>query len=158
MASGVTNCLPEQRLQKQANQEPIGLLIAATRRRIKQIVMTRAGQLGLTAQQFWLLVGLDEGGSQSLHTLAQRARTDDPTASRVVQSLVTAGLVTSTPDPSDRRRSCLELTARGRTLAPRLVAMAREIRGLVERDLSPHERELVRAALRKILTTLEASA
>src|SRR5262249_56877900 len=112
-------------LQKQTNREPIGLLIAATRRRIKQIVLARAGEFGLTPQQFWLIVGLAEGGSQSLHVLAQRARTDDPTASRVVQSLVTAGLVTSRPDPADRRRACLELTPRGQALAPRLVRGAR---------------------------------
>jgi DNA-binding MarR family transcriptional regulator len=144
-------------LQKQVTREPIGLLIAATRRRIKQIVLGRAGQLGLTPQQFWLLVGLEEGGSQSLHTLAQRARTDDPTASRVVASLVAAGLVRSTADPADRRRARLELSPRGQALAPTLLAEARDIRGLIERDLTPEERELVRAALRKILACLEAA-
>jgi DNA-binding MarR family transcriptional regulator len=150
--------LPEQLLHKQLHREPIGLLIAATRRRIKQIVLMRAGQFGLTPQQFWLVVGLAEGGSQSLHVLAQRARTDDPTASRVVQSLVTGGLVTSRPDPADRRRACLELTPRGQALGPKVVAVARDIRALVERELTPDERELVRAALRKILASLEAAA
>jgi DNA-binding MarR family transcriptional regulator len=133
-------------------------LIAATRRRIKQIVLVRAGQFGLTPQQFWLLVALDEGGSQSLHTLAQRARTDDPTASRVVQSLVTAGLVTSKPDPADRRRACLELTPDGQARAASLVAAARDIRSLIERELTPEEREVVRTALHKILACLEAAA
>ncbi len=99
-------------MQKQAtHKEPLGLLIAATRRRIKQIVLTRAAQFGLTPQQFWLLVALEEGGGQSLHALAVK-----------------------------------------------LAVLAREIRGLVERDLTPDERELVRAALRKILASLEAAA
>ena len=144
-------------MQKQVT-EPLGLLIAATRRRIKQVVATRAGRLGLTPQQFWLLAGLAEGGSQSLHALAHRARTDDPTASRVVQGLVTEGLVVSSPDPEDRRRARLELTERGRALAPKVVAEAQVIRGLVERDLTVAECEQVRAALRKVLASLERSA
>jgi len=52
-------------LSKQA-KEPLGLLIATARRRIKQVAAARAAQHGVTPLQFWLLVGLVEGGSQSL--------------------------------------------------------------------------------------------
>jgi len=143
-------------LQKQGN-EPLGQLIAAARRRIKQAVTARAARHGVTAIQFWLLVGLAEGGSQSLRELAERIRSDDPMASRGVQSLVAAGLVASKNDASDRRRARLVLTARGRTLGERCVDEARTIRNLVERDLTPEEGEVTRAALKKVIATMETA-
>jgi DNA-binding MarR family transcriptional regulator len=141
-------------LQKQA-KEPLGLLIAAARRRIKQAVMARAARLGFTSLQFWLLVGLHEGGSQSLRELSTRCRIDDPTASRGVQTLVASGLVASRPDEQDRRRARLVLTARGRTTSERCMEEARAIRTLVERDLTPEESEITRTALHKVIAVME---
>jgi DNA-binding MarR family transcriptional regulator len=141
-------------LQKQA-KEPLGLLIAAARRRIKQAVMARAARLGFTSLQFWLLVGLYEGGSQSLRELSTRCRIDDPTASRGVQTLVAGGLVASRPDEQDRRRARLVLTARGRTTSERCMEEARAIRTLVERDLTPEESEITRTALHKVIAVME---
>lgn len=138
--------------------EPLGLLIAAARRRIKQAVSARAARHGLTARQFWLLVGLAEGGNQSLRELAMRSRIDDPTASRGVQTLVENGFVAAKNDEHDRRRARLILTARGRTLADKCVEDALAIRALVERDLTPEEGEVTRAALRKVIATMEAAS
>jgi len=139
-------------------KEPLGLLIAAARRRIKQAVMARATRLGMTGLQFWLLVGLVEGGKQSLRQLAERARIDAPTASRGIQSLVADGLVASRADESDRRRARLVLTARGRGLAERCLEEARAVRILVERDLTAEESEVTRTALRKVIATMEGEA
>jgi DNA-binding MarR family transcriptional regulator len=142
-------------LQKQAN-EPLGLLIAAARRRIKQAVTARAARHGVTSLQFWLLVGLVEGGNQSLRELAARSRIEDPTASRGIQTLVANGFVTSKNDENDRRRARLLLTPRGRGLAEKCLDDARAIRALVERDLTPEEGEVARAVLRKVIATMEA--
>jgi MarR family transcriptional regulator, organic hydroperoxide resistance regulator len=144
-------------LSKQA-KEPLGLLIAIARRRIKQVAAARAAEHGVTMLQFWVLVGLVEGGSQSLRELAERTRIDDPMASRVVQTLVSAGYVAARNDENDRRRARLVLTARGRTLAERLAGEADAIRILVERDLTPREGDAARAALRKVIATLEKAS
>jgi DNA-binding MarR family transcriptional regulator len=141
-------------LHKQPN-EPLGLLIAAARRQIKQVVTARAARHGVTSLQFWLLVGLVEGGNQSLRELATRSRIDDPTASRGIQTLVTNGFVASKNDATDRRRARLVLTGRGRTLAEKCLDDARAIRALVERDLTPEEGQVTRAALRKVIATME---
>jgi DNA-binding MarR family transcriptional regulator len=143
-------------LQKQPN-EPLGLLIAAARRRIKQAVTARAARHGVTSLQFWLLVGLVEGGNQSLRELALRSRIDDPTASRGIQTLVTGGFVAAKNDENDRRRARLLLTTRGRVLAEKCLEDARAIRALVERDLTPEEGEVTRVALRKVIATMEAA-
>jgi len=87
------------------NEEPIGLLIAAARRRIKQVVGIQARRYHLTAQQFWVLVAVYEHPNVPLHTLAARLHIDDPTASRIVFSLVRRQPLQSKIDPCDRRRT-----------------------------------------------------
>ena len=41
-------------------KEPVGLLIAAARRKMKRAVHERVAPHGLTTQQFWALVNIDE--------------------------------------------------------------------------------------------------
>jgi hypothetical protein len=47
----------EQQLFK---QDPLGRLIGAARRRLKQTVGRRVSRYGLSSQQFWVLVHLDD--------------------------------------------------------------------------------------------------
>jgi len=51
-------------------EEPIGLLIAAARHRIKQAVGSRVRPYDLTTQQFWVLVAIYERPGFSLGELA----------------------------------------------------------------------------------------
>jgi len=57
-------------------KEPVGLLIAAARRRMKRAVQDRVAPHGLTPQQFWVLVNIDEAEGPSLGEIA--AREGDP--------------------------------------------------------------------------------
>lgn len=133
---------------------PIGLLAAAVRRAIKAAVLAHVAPLGLSSLQFWVVVAVAEqpGGSQC--ELAALLHIDEPTASRVVRSLRTRGLLRATRERTDRRRVRLELTERGAALASRLVPLAARMRAAVEEPLAPAERERTRAALQKIVTHL----
>jgi len=144
--------MPRQSLPQ---QEPIGLLISAVRRRIKQAVGAGVRQHRLTPQQFWVLVAALEEEGQSLGELGARLRMDQPTASRVVRALSDRGLLISAEDPEDRRRSVLRLTASGEKLAREVRSLAEEVRGAVDQALEPAEREQVRAALKKIIATID---
>ena len=62
--------------------EPVGLLIGAVRRRIKQALASHARRYHLTTQQFWVLVAIYEHPGFSLGELAAHLRMDKPTASR----------------------------------------------------------------------------
>ena len=135
--------------------EPIGLLIGAMRRRIKQITATVAREHRLSPQQFWILIAIARGTGQSLRQLAEDRRMDVPTACRVVDALVKRGLVLSEADPGDRRRTRLALTKPGGVLAARLLPVADDIRATVESPLSPREREAVVTGLRKMLSNLD---
>src|SRR5690242_3591348 len=98
-------------------QEYLGLLIAAARRRIKQVVLAEVARFGLSSQQFWTLIALRETPGLSQAELAGRVRADAPTMSRTLTALLDRGLVRTESDPEDRRRSRALLTPAGAKLA-----------------------------------------
>lgn len=138
-----------------SKQEPIGLLIGAARRRIKQAVGRRLGRWRLTPQQFWVLVAVSENEGLSLGDLVERLRMDAPTASRVVTALVARKLLRAAGDPHDRRRSRLHPTAAGAALGPELRALAAEIRQTVARGFDEAELEAARAMLRRVIANMD---
>ncbi len=133
----------------------LGLLIGAARRRAKQVIWGWLEPFGLTPQQFWILLVLHESGPLSLHELAARVWTDDPTACRVVRTLTDRGLLASGADPHHGRRRCIRLAEKGRTLAPELAALARRFRAGLESGLGPAELEGLRRSLKHVLLNLD---
>jgi DNA-binding MarR family transcriptional regulator len=136
-------------------QEPLGLLVAVVRRRIRQVTSALVQEHGLSPQQFWTVVAIARGGELSLRELAERRRMDEPTACRVVDTLVRRRLVRSGADPSDRRRSRLSLTHSGRAMSEKLLPIAETIGATVEQGLSPAERAAVVAGLAKVIANLD---
>ena len=136
-------------------QEPAALLIAAIRRRMKQVVGAQVRAYGLSPAQFWILNRIFEGEGLSLRELASSLHMDQPTASRVVSTLAKNKLVRMEGDPVDRRRGRLVLTARGRSLADKLHPVAHQTRSAVEAPLTTAERETLRALLAKALSHIE---
>jgi len=138
-----------------SSQEPIGLLVAAIRRRIKQAVGALVEDQSLSPQQFWMLVAVAETEGLALGELARRCRMDSPTASRVIYTLTYRRLVRANVDPQDRRCTRLALTPNGKSLATRLLPIAEKVRGAVDKALTPAERAAVVSGLQKVLSNLE---
>ncbi len=137
-----------------SRQEYPGLLIAVARRRIKQAVLARASPHGLSTQQFWVLIHLQERAGPSQRELAARMDVDAPTVSRVLGALIARGLVRAEDDPEDRRRSRLRLTPAGRELGKTLAADAAEIRRGVVAGMSAPEVDALRDGLRKVIDNM----
>jgi DNA-binding MarR family transcriptional regulator len=138
-----------------SEQEPVGLLIGAARRRIKQAVGHRLRGHGLTPQQFWVLVNVSEREGLALRELAERLRLDHPTASRIVSLLRRRKLMRMGGHPGDRRRCCLGLTATGRELVGELRPLAREVREAVVKGMSAAEQDRLRRLLRQVMANME---
>ncbi len=111
-----------------AASEPLGVLIAAARRGIKQATGAHLRGSGLSPQQFWVLMAIHEHDRPSLRALCESRRMDAPTASRVVATLAAKRLVRIEGDPADRRRCRLQLTAEGERLARRLTPLLERTR------------------------------
>ena len=138
-----------------SEQEPVGLLIGAARRRIKQAVGHRLRGHGLTPQQFWVLVNVSEREGLALRELAERLRLDHPTASRIVSLLRRRRLMRMGGHPGDRRRCCLGLTATGRELVGELRPLAREVREAVVQGMSAADQDRLRRLLRQVMANME---
>ena len=86
----------------------------------------------LTSTQRLLLFELTEAGPLRLGALAERVGATDPTTSRAVDGLVSAGLVERHSDPDDRRAVLHEVTSRGKARADQ---RREEIAAVLERAL-----------------------
>ncbi len=141
--------------QEMPGDEPIGLLIAAVRRRITQALGSCVRRYHLTPRQFWILVALYEHPGLSLGELAAHLRMDDPTASRVIFALMNRKLVQVRDDAEDRRRSRLYLGTPGAALGKELHELATAVREAIVQGLSLSERKTLQASLRKIIVNMD---
>jgi DNA-binding MarR family transcriptional regulator len=142
-------------MQSSVTPDEVGQLIALARRRMKQFVSTRLTRYGLGPQQFWVLLNLRKEEGLSLHQLAERTWTDDPTACRIVAKLVDRGLVRSTEDENDRRRFHLGLTPKGRKLTGELADLADEVKVSMTKGISSENRKELCGLLRRVVTNLD---
>ena len=136
-------------------QEPLGMLIAAARRRIKQAVLGRLTGRHMTSQQFWFLIAIREHPGISQSELGHRVRADAPTTSRVVAAMGKRGLVRAELDPEDRRRTRLSLTSEGERVARELAPIARDVREAVVAGMSDEEIAAMRQGLKRIIANMD---
>jgi DNA-binding MarR family transcriptional regulator len=139
-------------------QEPVGLLVAAARRSLKQAVLRHARPLRLTPPQFWFLNSAAEQPDAALGEIARRQRMDPPTASRIAEGLGRRGLLKVTPDGKDRRIARVSLTAAGAKLAARIGPIAKAVRSAGTQNMSSRELSALRNSLRKFTDNLDSFA
>lgn len=103
---------------------------------------------GFPLSQAAVLGRLDREGAQSVSDLAASERVRPQSMAQTVSELESAGLVSRRPDPDDRRRQLVELTAQG---SERLYEdRRRRIGWLAEAigsDLSDEEQDTLESAL-----------
>ncbi|WP_433522640.1 MarR family winged helix-turn-helix transcriptional regulator [Nocardia pseudovaccinii] len=100
----------------------------------------------ITIPQFRTLVILSTRGPSKVVTLAQSLNVQPSTAARMVDRLVTAGLVNRKPNPDSRRELIIELTTLGHRVVDRVTTHRRsEIATVVERMSERDRSGLVRA-------------
>ena len=116
------------------------LLVAISARSIGQV------DDSITIPQFRTLVILSNRGSINLATLASLLGVQPSATGRMVDRLVSAGLIDRLPHPTSRRELLAALTKRGREVVRRVTEYRRaEIAGIVQK-MPPAERHgLVRA-------------
>jgi len=119
------------------------LPIALTRAREKVMLPIRQmlHASGITEQQWRILRVLYEQGPQDSSSLAEQACLLMPSLTRIVQSMVKNELVTQVPREDDRRRQCVEITAKGRTIIEVNLAEASVNRNW--KNCSPHLRSWI---------------
>jgi DNA-binding MarR family transcriptional regulator len=116
------------------------LLVAISARSIADV------DESITIPQFRSLVILSSRGSMNLATLAGLLGVQPSTTGRMVDRLVTAGLIDRQPHPNSRRELLVELSARGHEVVRTVTARRREEITRVVQNMPKRERKgLVRA-------------
>lgn len=100
----------------------------------------------------WRVLGQLASGPATVSTLAERALSQQPTLTKVLDRMVKEALVGRLEDTADRRRTYVRLTDKGRALAAELVPLARQHEARVLAGYAPREA----AALKRALKTLIA--
>jgi DNA-binding MarR family transcriptional regulator len=107
---------------------------------------------GLAPREWGLLEVLSDGGPGTQAELCARLRLDRADMTRFVERLEERGLVTSRPDPADRRAKQVAITGSGRAALRRARPLAAEAERLALPGLDDDER----AELRRLLATVAA--
>lgn len=130
----------------------------AVLRRLNRLHQDAAEGSDLTLEDYRTLHALMIQPYPTEATPAQLADTCHVTRAAMTSRLdriAEAGLVTRTPDATDRRRVIVRPTARGRRTWERHVAAAMKREAYVLRALSPTEKQRLNALLRKVLLSLD---
>jgi DNA-binding MarR family transcriptional regulator len=115
--------------------------------RVGRELRREARQVGVSPEQVALLVGIKYSPGIGVRELAARERVTPPALSNHVDRLERDGLVSRTPDASDRRRVGLTLTDEGQRVLRRVRSRRTAWLATRLRGLSPEELDAVDAAI-----------
>ncbi len=129
--------------------EQVGYLLRLASQRHAVIFQSLVSQ-GLTPTQFATLVRVAEHGEVSQNRLGRLAAMDIATIKGVVDRLKSKGLLQADPDPDDKRRSIISLTATGAELVDQLYSDGFAISEKTLAPLKASEQKSLLALLKKI--------
>ncbi|GAB5469172.1 MAG: MarR family transcriptional regulator [Rhodospirillales bacterium] len=126
----------------------VGFLLRKANQRHLSIFKTAMSDL--TPRQFASLAMLWQMGPVSQNALGRATAMDAATIKGVIDRLQSRDLVTATPDPQDRRRLTVALTAAGQALFQDRVEEARSVTRRTLTPLSADEQEQFLALLKRL--------
>lgn len=104
----------------------------------------------LTNGQFSLLMSLNRPQPPSMGPVADLLAMDRTTLTAALKPLQRRGLVTTSPDPFDRRSRLLQLTPEGRALLARAMPVWKSTHHEVEQQIPSGDPDSLRATLRAL--------
>lgn len=131
-------------------EDQVGHLLRRAHQRATAVFQERIGDAQITPTQFAALVKLHDEGELSQNHLGRLTAMDPATIQGVIQRLRQRALIDDRPDPDDRRRTLLRLTAEGRALMARLIPNGSAVSRAILEPLSAAERRAFLAALRRL--------
>ena len=138
--------------------EAIVTRIVKAQRVIDREALANLARVGLTKEEFKVLLNLQQGGSQSHGSLCRRLGVSTGAMTNRLDKLERAGFISRLPDPNDRRGVLLEITAAGRAkLDDSVNSGAKRERQLLAR-LTESERRQLSRLLQKLTASLDAEA
>jgi DNA-binding MarR family transcriptional regulator len=125
-------------------------LINKTSLHAHRLISEALAPLEARGHHFALLATLEEFGPDSQAGLGQRCGMDRRDVHATVNELAEQGLVVRSPDPGDRRRNVITITAAGRRRVDQLDEVLCQVQDNLLAALSPEEREHLAELLTRV--------
>lgn len=139
-----------------ALERQVCFALVATARRVVSVYTPVLEPLGLTHPQYLVMLALWEGSPRKVRELADALFLEPATLSPLLKRLESVGLVERNRDPDDDRALAVSLTAAGRALRRRALAVPSQV---MERlGVGVGELERTRDALTQLLAAADASS
>ena len=131
-------------------EDQVGHLLRRAHQRATQIFLDGFGAAAVTPTQWAALARLAEEGAASQNHLGRMTAMDPATVQGVIRRLEARGLIDREPDPDDRRRTRLKLSADGAALVARHSPDGARVPALTLAPLSDEEAATFLELLRKL--------
>lgn len=117
----------------------VGYLAHLIVRQSRRLLAEKLAHLGVVPGQLPALTHLyvEDGLTQT--ELARRAQVEQPTMANTIKRMARDRLLELRPDPTDRRKARVHLTARARDIRDEVMAAASEVNSACLGELSPEE-------------------
>jgi|SRR5690349_8018461 len=126
-------------------------LLTQTAAHAHRLVADRLAEVNARGYHLRLLASLDESGPASQADLGRRSGIHFSDVVAALNELAGQGLIERAPDPDDRRRNVVTITAAGRRHLRRLEKQVARIQDELLAPLTPAEREQLTDFLRRLL-------
>lgn len=136
-------------------EESLGYLVNRLARLMAQQLADELRPAGIGIGQWAVLIFLWERDGMSQAELSRVVAIEPPTMVRTIDRMVRDGLVSRERDPHDARISRILLTDHGRSLRDELVPKAAAVNAGNLQRLTPHEGQMLRRLLAKLLDPTE---
>jgi len=118
-----------------------------------RLVAAELADVGARRHHVSLLAALEEGGPTSQADLGRRTWIDRSDVVAALDELTVGGFVVRDPDPTDRRRNVVTVTAAGRRHLAKLERRLTRAQDALLADLDDVERAELLTLLRRVVTT-----
>ena len=135
--------------------DSLGYQIAHLNRLYDRRLQDALQDLGVAPGQFAPLVMLFEQDGLTQAELCRRINVEQPTMANTLDRMERDGLVKRTPDPSDKRRATIHLTARASEMRGSVMDRARKVASLAVQALAPSEQETMFGLIAKMADALK---
>jgi DNA-binding MarR family transcriptional regulator len=136
--------------------EGIVTRIAKADRYLETAALPNLHRVGLTKEEFKVLISLHTGGAQAHGALCRELLVSTGAMTNRLDKLEQSGLVTRSRDPDDRRGVLLELTPQGRARLDQYIDTGAKRESQLLAALSTTEKRQLNRLLQKLLTSLQA--
>lgn len=134
--------------------DSLGFLICDTARYVKRVLYTRLAPYGIPGGCWFVLRALWEKDGVSQRDLSATLGLADPALLMKLRTLERLGLVARERDPDDKRRMCVNLTARAQDMKAELLGVAGDVNAYMHPAMSETQRKALMAGLASVLQQL----